>query len=325
MDCTEVVRMMELFEPKSVIQDELDLLGNFRNVHVSIHHWMNNTILWGVRALGTRDLDTEHCNRLYDYIQWSGTLHKKHIRKFAIQTEPHALATSRLPHILAQSSSLTSVTVITGGTNHILRILGRNCPSLKLLDVTLSIEVTDAGLAGLLLKQWRSHTLHPFRKMTIASARAFSQEEKNPCSASLVKVILVGTSVTLRATDLACIILGRGSYYVGFHPDSIITRPLGGKTVGVERSSVNLSSADSLLPIFGGDENEGVRKRMRYIVKTCAERFEGRGHGSDIMDHHFVPDWGYGQSFIRGKDTHLIEAMIGTRLHGTSFHITGWF
>lgn len=77
---------------------------------------------------------------------------RKLLKTIILSTERGALHKSTLPNIFARSTNLTSVTILNGATNHILRIIGLNCPQLQLLDVSHSQAVTDQGLKSLLLK-----------------------------------------------------------------------------------------------------------------------------------------------------------------------------
>lgn len=327
---------MDIFLPNRVIVDRVNLIGSFRYAYGC--YFCNDKLFWSNGTIERLNLTREQCNRLQTVVACSDALKKwvifketytiltfilipprKLLRTVTLSTERGALKHSTLPSILARSPFLTRVTLLNGATNHILRILGKNCPHLQILDVSHSNSVTDSGLGGLLLKSCPGKS-NPLASLTPSRARSLPPGEKNPCADTLIKVIMLGTDVSHSAFNLACILM-EGSYYLAFLPDLMIVRPHNGNKVGGQMVSVQIEHGDSLTPIFGRDE--AIQVKLNQVMTRFAERRRGTETTFQVLDHH--PGRGSNataQNFLRGADSYISEAMIGTRIWKSSYHIT---
>ncbi|OXA47124.1 hypothetical protein Fcan01_18394 [Folsomia candida] len=311
-----MLNFLDIFKPNRTIVDAVDMLGSFRSAYGC--HLTETGVAWSDGTFDTFNLTVSQCNRLYQLISWSGALTNKSLRSIILSTEPDAFSGSNLPHILSRSSSLTEVTLLNGATDHILRILGKNCPALKILNVSHSTGVSDAGLAGLILAG-RRHTFGRRGRMTVAEARAVPPEEKNPCAVSLCKIVLMGTIVSLNAVNLSCAIL-QDSYYVAFIPDVMIVRAYGACRHDVQGTHVStrVENEASLHPLFGREEP--TLRQVGRILGQFVTRRAGTEGTLQVLEHHELPRGNGDRSaynFVRGVDSYLAEGMFVTRSMNT--------
>jgi hypothetical protein len=162
-------------------------------------YFNDDRLFWSNGTIERLNMSPEQCDRLYKYICWSDAIKRNLLKTIILSTERGALEKSLLPNVFARSTNLTSLTILNGATNHIMRIIGLNCHNLRLLDVSHSITVTDAGLRNLLLSTKKQRDAVPDEEVT------------NPVAGIICKLILIGTEVTHVGMDWACHIMKAGN------------------------------------------------------------------------------------------------------------------
>lgn len=220
---------------------------------------MYNRLFWSNGTIERLNMSLEDCERLYNILVWASP---STLRSITLATQRLALKDSRMPSIFAQASALQSVTILNGATDHILRLIGINCPQLQVLDVSHSSAVTIQGMKALLLR-------FPRQKNNM---------EKNACAKSLNRLILLGTGVKRPGFEFVCQTLDKG-YSISFIPDEIIVR--------VKKDKLKIKDLDVDLvpnPIVQLGFSHETTRGVEQFVRRYVDRIPGTEDLTQVLD-----------------------------------------
>lgn len=72
-----MLNLLDIFEPKRIILDAVDMIGSFRYAYGC--YFCENKLYWSNGTIERLNLSVLQCDRLYQYISWSDAL-KKYIK-----------------------------------------------------------------------------------------------------------------------------------------------------------------------------------------------------------------------------------------------------
>jgi len=277
-------------------------------------YYSNDRLYWSNGTIERLNLDKVQCDNLFLQLNRG---REKYLRSLSISTQKDALKASKFPSILARAEVLHSVVILNGATDHILRLLGLNCHSLKLLDVSHSQGVSDTGMRNLLLRNPR-----PPRA---AAEAAVDRDALNPCAKSLSRIIVLGTEVTTDGHEFASRIIE--GYSVTFIPDSMIVKPEETKTIvrGFELDTGNFLISLRIKEALdiSQDDAEAIERTASRFVESIPLVGDEQVFINQLLDCYSAKK-GESQMFIRLPDSRIPQAYLRMELNNLTQLILPW-